>query len=335
MTSGSERISIHSMTTYTRPQAFLCRRFTAAIEAELQQRFDVFRNEQDSVLTPEQIIERAQGCNVLFVTATESVSAEVIRALAPRLGIIATLSVGFDHIDLEAARAAGVQVLHTPDVLSDACAEIAMLLVLNACRRGYEADRMVRSGAWPGWGPTQLLGLGLPGRRLGIFGMGRIGRAIATRARGFGVEIHYHNRSRLAHELEAGAVYHDSLDGLMGGSDIFIIAAPGRPELRRCVNRERLSRMPGRGVVVNISRGDLVDDDALIEALQSGQLFAAGLDVFANEPDIDPRYRQLDNVFLTPHIGSATYETRDAMGWLLIRGIEDLAAGKVPPNLLS
>jgi glyoxylate reductase len=236
---------------------------------------------------------------------------------------------------MAAARAAGIKVLHTPDVLSDACAEIAMLLLLNACRRGFEADRMVRSNSWPGWGPTQLLGLGLTGRRLGIFGMGRIGRAIATRAKGFGLEIHYHNRSRLTADLENGATYHETVESLLATSDIFLIAAPGRPELKGFLDHARIALMPEGGVVINISRGDLINDDALIEALQSGRLFAAGLDVFANEPNIDPRYRALDNTFLSPHIGSATHETRDAMGWLLIHGIETLAKGDVPSNLLS
>ena len=316
-------------------KAFLCRRFTAAIEAELRERFDLSLNEDDALLPPVEIARRAAGAEVLLVTATEVVDAEVMRALQPGLKAIATLSVGYDHIDMAAAQAMGIQVLHTPDVLSNACAEIAMLLVLNACRRGYEADRMVRSGAWPGWGPTQLLGLGLTGRRLGIFGMGRIGRAIATRARAFGLEIHYHNRTRLAPELEQGATYHDALDGLLAASEIFVVAAPGAPGLAGIIDHERIARIPAGGVLVNISRGDLINDDALIGALKSKHLSAAGLDVFANEPAIDPRYRALDNVFLTPHIGSATHETRNAMGWLLIRGLEALADGKVPENLLS
>ena len=317
------------------PKAFLCRRFTRNIETELRKRFDLEINEDDSVLTAAEIASKAEGAEVLFVTATESVNADVIRKLQPQLKTIATLSVGFDHIDMAAARSAGIKVLHTPDVLSDACAEIAMLLLLNACRRGYEADRMVRSGSWPGWGPTQLLGLGLTGRRLGIFGMGRIGRAIATRAKGFGLEIHYHNRSKLTPELANGAIYHATAESLLATSDIFLIAAPGRPELKGFLDHARIALMPEGGVVINISRGDLINDDALIEALQSGRLFAAGLDVFANEPNIDPRYRALDNTFLSPHIGSATHETRDAMGWLLIHGIETLAKGDVPSNLLS
>ena len=316
-------------------KAFLCRRFTSAIEAELRVRFELGINLDDTVLTSSNIQDRALGAEVLFVTATELVTAEVMRKLQPHLKIIATLSVGYDHIDMEAARSFGIQVLHTPDVLSDACAEIALLLILNSCRRGYEADRMVRSNAWPGWGPTQLLGMGLTGRRLGIFGMGRIGRAIATRARGFGLSIHYHNRSKLSTELEDGATYHATLNDLLGVSDIFLIAAPGRPDLKGVIDHAHIARMPAGGVVINISRGDLINDDALIEALQSNHLFAAGLDVFANEPNIDPRYRTLDNIFMTPHIGSATHDTRDAMGWLLIRGIEAVKQGGVPANLLS
>jgi len=317
------------------PAAYLCRRLTPAIEEALRQRYDLSVNEDDSILPPEEIARRAAGADTLFVTATEAVNAAVLRSLAPRLRHVATLSVGHDHIDLAAARELGVAVLHTPDVLSEACAEIAMLLVLNACRRGYEADRMVRSGQWPGWAPTQLLGQGLVGRRLGIFGMGRIGREIATRARAFGMRIHYHNRSRLPAGLEAGATYHASLEALLPESDVLMVAAPGGPSLRGVLDRERLALLPARAVLVNISRGDLVVDDALVEALQSGRLFAAGLDVFANEPRIDPRYRMLDNVFLTPHIGSATLETRDAMGWLLVRGLEALAAGRRPDNLLT
>lgn len=323
------------MTPADRPRAFLCRRFTPAVETALHARFALAVNEDDSILASTEIARRAQGCAVLFVSATEAVDAATIAQLAPTLRTIATLSVGHDHIDLAAARAAGVRVLHTPDVLSDACAEIALMLLLNACRRGFEADRLVRSGAWAGWAPTQLLGMGLVGRRLGIFGMGRIGRAIAVRARAFGLQIHYHNRSRLDAAQEEGARYHATLDGLLAASDILMVAAPGAPALRGTFDAERLALLPEGAVVVNISRGDLIDDAALIAALQSGRVRGAGLDVFANEPNVHPGYRALDNVFLSPHLGSATHETRDAMGWLLIRGIEALARGETPDNLLS
>ncbi|WP_420992328.1 2-hydroxyacid dehydrogenase [Cupriavidus sp. 30B13] len=321
--------------TPPREQAFLCRRFTPAVEDELGRRYALRLNTGDTILPPGEIARLAQGAGVLFVTATEAIGADVMRALRPALHTIATLSVGHDHIDLASARELGIRVLHTPDVLSDACAEIALMLLLNACRRGFEADRMVRGGQWAGWAPTQLLGKGLVDRRLGIFGMGRIGRAIATRARAFGLRIHYHNRSRLAPEHEAGATYHDSLESLLGSADMLMIAAPGAPQLKGVLDRRRLALLPQGAVVVNISRGDLVDDGALVEALQSGQVFAAGLDVFANEPRVDPRYRALDNVFLSPHIGSATHETRDAMGWLLIDGLAALRRGETPGNLLA
>jgi glyoxylate reductase len=316
-------------------QAFLCRRFSSVIEQELGKRFTLVVNEDDSILTSADIARRAEGSSVLFVTATEAVNATVMHALKPTLKAIATLSVGYDHIDLATAQALGIRVLNTPDVLSDACAETAMMLMLNACRRGFEADRMVRSGSWTGWAPTQLLGKGLVGRKLGIFGMGRIGRAIATRARGFGMEIHYHNRSRLTPELESGAVFHPTLDGLLDCAEVLMVAAPGAPGLKGILDQTRLARLPRGAVVVNISRGDLIVDDALIGALQSGQVFAAGLDVFANEPHVDPRYGLLDNTFLSPHIGSATHETRDAMGWMLIDGLEALSRGDTPVNLLA
>ncbi|CAN5386919.1 D-glycerate dehydrogenase [soil metagenome] len=317
-----------------KPRAFACRRFTPAVEAALRERFELGLNDDDSILAPATIVQCAGGAEVLFVTATESLRADTLARL-PELRIVATLSVGLDHIDLAAARAAGIHVLHTPDVLSDACAEIAMMLLLNACRRGFEADRLVRSGQWRGWAPTQLLGVGLVGRRLGIFGMGRIGRAIAARARGFGVTLGYHNRSRLPAELEGDAVHAPTLDALMQSSDLLVIAAPGSAELRGAIDARRLALMPRGAVLVNISRGDLIDDAALVAALESGHLHGAGLDVFAGEPAIHPGYRRLDNVFLSPHIGSATHETRDAMGWLLIDGIEALARGETPDNLVT
>ena len=315
--------------------AYVCRRMPAEIEAALKARFAVRLNDSDTLLTTATIAERAKGASVLFVTATERIDGELLRQLSPTLKTVATLSVGHDHIDLATARELGIQILHTPDVLSDACAEIALMLLLNAARRGYEADRMVRTGQWPGWAPTQLLGKGLVGKRLGIFGMGRIGRAIATRARAFGMQIHYHNRSPLAPDLAEGAVFHPALDSLCRHSDMLLVAAPGAPQLKGALDAAHLDALPAGAVVVNISRGDIVDDDALIDALKRGHVFAAGLDVFANEPHVDPRYRDLDNVFLSPHIGSATEETRNAMGWLLIDGLAALRRGERPAHLIA
>lgn len=316
-------------------RAYICRRMPPEVEAALQARFDVALNDSDALLPPATIAERARGASVLFVTATERVDGQLLRQLSPALKTVATLSVGHDHIDLATARELGIDVLHTPDVLSDACAEIAMMLLLNAARRGFEADRMVRSAQWPGWAPTQLLGKGLVGKRLGIFGMGRIGRAIAARARAFGMQIHYHNRSRLSPDMEDGATFQPTLEALCRHSDMLMVAAPGSPQLKGALDAAHLAALPRGAVVANISRGDIVDDDALIDALTSGHVFAAGLDVFANEPHIDARYRELDNVFLSPHIGSATEETRNAMGWLLIDGLAALRRGERPANLIS
>lgn len=320
--------------TPRRPIAFLCRRFTETVEDSLHERYDLRINESDRILTPDEIINAAQGAEVLFVSATETINEAVLRNLTS-LRYLATLSVGYDHIALPVAQELGIPVLHTPDVLSEACSEIAMMLMLNACRRGYEADQLVRSGQWAGWGPTQLLGKNLNGRRLMIFGMGRIGQEVASRARAFGMQIHYHNRRRLTPDQEAGARYHESLDEALAIADVLLVAAPGSVALKGVINAARIAHMPEGAVVVNISRGDLIDDDALITALASGRLFAAGLDVFANEPNIDPRYRELSNVFLSPHIGSATYETRDAMGKLLIDGLDRLYQGAVPANLVN
>lgn len=327
---------MRSLTHPNRPEnAYVCRRLPSEIESALKARFSVCFNEDDRLLDPAAIATRAKGASLLLVTATERVDGELLRALSPALRTVATLSVGYDHIDLASARELGIEVLHTPDVLSDACAEVALMLILNACRRGFEADRLVRSGQWAGWAPTQLLGKGLVGKRLGIFGMGRIGRAIATRARPFGMEIHYHNRSPLDPALAQEAHYHATLDSLCRHSDVLMIAAPGAPELKNVIDHAHIAALPRGAVVTNISRGDIINDDALIAALGNGHVFAAGLDVFANEPNVDPRYLTLDNVFLSPHIGSATHETRNAMGWLLVEGIEALRRGERPANLLS
>ncbi|MGB3289758.1 MAG: D-glycerate dehydrogenase [Burkholderiaceae bacterium] len=301
----------------------------------MRARYDLHINEDDSILSPDQIVRAAKGSQVLLASATEQINEDVLRRLSPALRYVATLSVGYDHIDMDVARELGIRVLHTPDVLSEACSEVAMMLMLNACRRGYEADRMVRDGNWTGWSPTQLLGVGLTGKRVVIFGMGRIGREIAARARAFGMEIHYHNRRPLPQEQAADAIYHADLDAALQVADVLVIAVPGSPQLKGIINAARIALLPKDAVLVNISRGELVDDNALINALASGRLFAAGLDVFANEPNIDPRYRQLDNVFLSPHIGSATTETRDAMGRLLVDGLDTLYQGSIPANLLD
>ena len=315
-------------------RAYAARRFTEAYEQAMDARYAVTRNLSDEPLDPQALARAAEGADILFCCLTEKINAEVIAHLAPTLKVIANLSVGLDHIDLDAASRFGVHVLNTPDVLSEATAEVAMMLILNACRRAYESDHLVRSGQWTGWTPTQMLGLGLTGRRLGILGLGRIGQQLAKRAAPFGLKIHYHNRRQLPVETEAGAVYHASSDALLRHSDILVIAAPSTPELKGFLDARRIALLPQDAVVVNVARGDMVDDEALIEGLTSGKLFAAGLDVYRGEPNLDPRYRALPNAFLASHIGSATIDTRDAMGFLLLDGLKALEDGRRPHNLV-
>jgi lactate dehydrogenase-like 2-hydroxyacid dehydrogenase len=313
-------------------KAYLARFFTPLVEAKISERYQVLRNPSGGAMKAEELASSAQGCEYLFVSATEQVSRLVFEKLAGTLKAVATLSVGFNHIDIEAARAHGIAVFNSPGVLTDACADLAMLLILNAARRGHEAEAMVRSGKWPGWAPTQLLGVGLTGKRLGVLGMGRIGQAVADRARSFGLQVHYHNRKPLPAELEKNALFHTTPESLLGVSDIFLITAPGTPELAGFLNRPRIALLPPNAIVVNVARGEMVDDDALIEALVEKKVFAAGLDVFDGEPQVDPRYLALENVFLTPHLGSATEDTRDAMGLILLEGLQAFETGQVARN---
>jgi lactate dehydrogenase-like 2-hydroxyacid dehydrogenase len=251
------------------------------------------------------------------------------------LKVIANHSVGVDHVDLEAARAKGVIVTNTPDVLSDATAEIAMLCMLGAARRGAEGDRMVREGRWDSWSPAFMVGRQVTGKRFGIAGMGRVGQVTADRARGFGMEIHYHNRHRLAPRLEKGAVFHDRLEGLLAVSDVLSLHCPATPETIGMMNAAAFARLPEGAVLVNTARGALVDEDALVAALKSRRLYAAGLDVYRTEPGGNPLLAALDNVFLLPHIGSATDQTRDAMGFRALDNIDAVFAGRQPVDRVA
>jgi lactate dehydrogenase-like 2-hydroxyacid dehydrogenase len=317
-----------------RRRAYVSRRLPAAVEQRIAARYDVSRNPHDSLLAPAELAEAAGDCDYIITSAMQSVPREVFERLSGRLKAIGTLSVGYNHIDIAAAKEHGVAVFYSPGVLSDACAELALMLLLTAARRAYEASVMIHAGEWKGYAPTQLLGIGLVGRRAGIVGMGRIGQATARRLRAFGVEVHYHNRHRLSPELELDAVYHDSAEGLLGVSDFLFLLAPGSEEMVGFLNRERIALLPPDAIVVNISRGDTVDDDALIEALQTGRVAAAGLDVFAGEPAINPGYLTLPNVFLTPHIASATTDTRNAMGFLVLDGLLEFERGVTARNQL-
>ena len=316
------------MEEQTGRKVYCTRRLPEAIEARLAERYEVTRNEADTLVSAAELAVAAAGCEYLITSAMQPVTREVFVALAKTLKVVGTLSAAYSHIDLEAAKEFGVAVFYSPGVLSDACADLAVMLLLNAARRGHEADVLLRSGEWTGYSPTQLMGVGLGGRRAGIFGMGRIGQATARRLAAFGVELHYHNRRRLEGEEECGARYHESAESLLGVSDFLFLLAPSSPELKNYLNRERIALLPERAVVVNISRGDVVDDGALIEALKSGRVFAAGLDVYTDEPKVDPGYLALPNVFLTPHIASATTDARNAMGWLVLDGLRAFEEGR-------
>ncbi len=299
------------------------------------ERHDMWLNPDDRTLSADELQRVAAAADVLLVTAFDRLDAAAIARLPEAVRIIATYSVGLEHIDLQAARARGISVLYTPDVLSDSVAEMAILLMLGAARRAHEGAAMLYGGHWKGWSPTQLVGREVSGSRMGIVGMGRIGRAIARRARGFDMAVHYHNRGELPAELAGGATFHATLAGLLAVSDVLVLAAPSSGTTRGLIDETALAALPHGAVVVNIARGDLIDDDALIAALRSGQVGSAGLDVFRGEPQLDHRYLHLPNVFLQPHQGSSTLEARLRMGQILLDGIEALVAGRNPVNRIA
>jgi glyoxylate reductase len=300
----------------------------------LKQRHNVWTNPHDRALTADELQHAAKGADALIITAFDRLDAAAMARLPAALRIIATYSVGIEHLDLSAARGRGLAVLSTPDVLSDAVAEMAILLMLGAARRAYEGSTLLYDRRWLGWTPTQLVGVQVTGARLGVVGMGRIGRTIARRARGFDMTVHYHNRRRLEPSLEDGACYHGNLEDLLAASDVLVLAAPSAPENKGLLNRARLEVMPAGAIVVNIARGDLVDDEALVAALRSGRIAAAGLDVFNNEPELHEGYLGLANVFLQPHQGSSTLTARLDMARILLDGIDAVVAGRPARNRL-
>lgn len=317
-----------------KPILYVTRRLPPAIEARAARDYDARLSADDRVVGADDILAGARDAAALICCPAEKLGADVIAGLPESLRAVGTFSVGYDHVDIGALRARGIPLVNTPDVLSVATAECAMLLVLAAARRAGEGDRMVRAGRWNGWAPTQLLGTLVSGRRLGIFGMGRIGRELARMARGFGMAVHYRDQQRLPPELELGATFHDNDDSFLAVCDVLSLHAPGGEGTRHWLGAERIAKLPRGAVVANAARGTLIDDGALIEALQSGQVAAAGLDVYNDEPAVDPRYVRLENVVLLPHLGSATSETRDAMGHLVLDGIDAVLSGREPANLV-
>jgi lactate dehydrogenase-like 2-hydroxyacid dehydrogenase len=280
--------------------------------------------------------QRLAGHDVLVVSATKDrLDAAVIAELPESVRAIATYSIGHEHIDLAAARARGIAVFGTPDVLSDAVAEVGMLLLLGAARRVTESIDLVRSGRWRGWSPTQLNGTGLAGKRLGIVGMGRIGRAVAKRAKAFGMTVHYTNRARLDPAQEDGATYHARVDDLLPIAQCLLLACPATPVTTGLLDAARIERLPPGAIVVNIGRGAVIVDEDLLAALARGRIAAAGLDVFNGEPAIHPGFRDLPNVFMLPHIGSSTIEARVAMAQVLVDGLREHALGREAANRIA
>jgi lactate dehydrogenase-like 2-hydroxyacid dehydrogenase len=318
-----------------KPVVLVTRKLADNVENRLRRDYEPRLNPDDRIYAPDELIEAASGAEGILPCVTEKFPKEVIARLPESVRIIANYAVGFDHVDLAAAKARGIVVTNTPEVLSDATAELTLLLMLGAARRASEGERIVRADEWREWSPAFMVGTEMTGKRLGIVGLGRVGRVAARRARGFDMTIHYHDVQRMPPELEEGAVYHATPEDLMPHCDFLSFHCAATPETRRMLNAERIALLPDGAVVVNAARGTVVDDEALIAALKSGKVAAAGLDVYENEPNIHPGYRELPNTFLMPHIGSATHETRDAMGFRALDNLDAFFAGREPGDRIA
>ena len=284
--------------------------------------FDVKLNKEDRVLTKDEVISQSNDCDGILTSLTEKLDVDTISKLSGKIKIISNFAVGVGNIDLDAAKKRNIVVTNTPDVLTDATAEIAILVLLGAARRAKEGMEWANKKNWK-WSADFLMGKQLTGSRLGILGMGRIGRAVADRARSFGMKIHYYNRSRLDKNLEKDAIYHKSLESLLSVSNFFSINCPATKETKHIINSKTIKHFPDGAIISNSARGDMIDDDAMVEALKNGKIFSLGLDVYNGEPNIHPEYLTLPNVFVLPHLGSATTKTRTAMGDLAVSNIEE------------
>jgi len=319
----------------SKPVVLVTRKLPEAVEARLSRDYEPRFNPEDRRYSTAELLEKSKGADAILPCHTEDLSADVIAQLPDSIKAIANFSVGVDHCDLAAAKSRGIIVTNTPDVLADATAEIAMLCLLGAARRASEGERLIRSKEWNTWSPAFMVGTQVTGKRLGIIGMGRVGQVTAKRARGFDMEVHYHNRSRLAPTLEHGAIFHQHLETMLPISDFLALHCPATPETENLLDRQMIERLPDSAIVINTARGSIVDEDALIAALRSGKLAAAGLDVFKNEPNIRSEFAELENVFVLPHIGSATRETRDAMGFRALDNLDAIFAGRAPKDRVA
>jgi len=316
------------------PRVIVTRALTPVVETRMAELFDCRFNESDTPLSRDQLIEAMRDADVLVPTVTDRIDAEMLDAAGPRLRLIASFGAGTDHLDLAAAAKRKITVTNTPSVFTEDTADLAMALIIGVPRRVREGVALVRSGEWSGWAPTALLGRKLAGKTLGIVGMGRIGQAVAHRAKAFGLDIVYHNRKRLPEAVERmfGATYAASLDDLLAQTDILTLHCPSNPESHHMIDAQAIARMKPDACLINTARGDLVNQDALVEALHSGHLAGAGLDVYPDEPAVDPRLLEHPNVMTLPHIGSATAEGRAASGDKVIANIRFWADGHRPPD---
>ena len=317
-----------------KPKVILTRKLPDSIETRMRELFDAELSSDDVQLTAEALAELMQRADVLVPTVTDKIDADMLERAGPQLKLIASFGTGVDHIDLDAAKARGITVTNTPGVLTEDTADVAMALILAVPRRIAEGDMRARSGDWTGWSPTGMLGHRINGKRLGIIGMGQIGQAIARRARGFGMSIHYHNRNPVhpATEEELEATYWADLDEMLRRMDIVSVNCPSTGATEGLLSAERLALMPSHAYLVNTARGEIVDEAALADILKAGGLAGAGLDVYQNEPQIPDVLRELKNVVLLPHIGSATIEGRHAMGDKVIINIQTFLDGHTPPD---
>ena len=300
----------------------ITRKLIKSSEEYAQKFFNVKLNKIDKLLTKEEIIQESVNCDGILSSITDKFDEDIILKLSDKVKIISNFAVGYGNIDLKAAKQKNIIVTNTPDVLTDATAEIAILVLLGAARRAKEGMEYVKKKNWK-WSSNFLMGKQLTGSRLGILGMGRIGRAVADRARAFGMKIHYHNRSRLDKNLEKDSTYHQSLESLLSVSDFFSINCPATKETKHIINNKNIKYFPDGAVISNSARGDMIDDDAMVNALKNGKIFSIGLDVYNGEPNIHPEYLTLPNVFVLPHLGSSTLKTRTAMGNLAIQNMVD------------
>ena len=300
----------------------ITRKLISSSEDKASNLFDAKLNKDDKLLSKEQIIKNSKDCDGILSSLTEKFDNDLISKLPDTIKIISNFAVGFGNIDTKAAKKRNIIVTNTPDVLTDATAEIAILILLGAARRAKEGTEWVKKKNWK-WSADFLMGKQLTGSRLGILGMGRIGRAVAERARAFGMKIHYYNRSRLDENLEKGATYHQSLESLLSVSDFFSINCPATKETKHIINKNTLKYFPDGAVLSNSARGDMIDDDAMVDALKNCKIYSLGLDVYNGEPNIHQEYLNLPNVYVLPHLGSATRKTRTAMADLAVDNIDE------------